>query len=126
LDQSGEIKADKVLFEVLVKNILENAIRYNPDDQSVSVAVEESPNDYLIRIRDHGPGIPEDELDKVTEPFYRTSQSRTRESGGFGLGLYLCKQIIEAHQGSMVIKNHEEQGIIVVLSIPKQHKEVNN
>jgi len=126
LNQTGEIEADKVLFEVLVKNILENAIRYNPDDQSVSVIIEASPNDYQIKIRDHGPGIPEDELDKITEPFYRTSQSRNRDSGGFGLGLYLCKQIIETHRGSMVIKNHEEQGAIVVLSIPKQHREVNS
>ena len=65
-----------------------------------------------------GPGFNKDDLEKVTEPFFRTSQSRSRESGGFGLGLYLSQQIVLAHAGFLEINNHPQQGAIVSIEIP--------
>ena len=127
LDYAAQVEADQILFEVMIKNILENAIRYNPDEgEPIQVWVEQVEDTYEIKIRDFGPGFSKEDLTKVTEPFYRTGQSRSRQSGGFGLGLYLCKQIVEAHQGSIAIANHEETGAVVALTIPKRQNLMEN
>ena len=127
LDYAAQVEADQILFEVMIKNILENAIRYNPaEGEPIQVWVEQVEDTYEIKIRDFGPGFSKEDLTKVTEPFYRTGQSRSRQSGGFGLGLYLCKQIVEAHQGSIAIANHEETGAVVALTIPKRQNLMEN
>jgi len=127
LDYAAQVEADQILFEVMIKNILENAIRYNPvEGEPIQVWVEQEEDTYKIKIRDFGPGFSKEDLTKVTEPFYRTGQSRSRQSGGFGLGLYLCKQIVEAHQGTIAITNHEETGAVVALTIPKRQNLMEN
>jgi len=104
----------------LLKNILENASRFSPSNSALIELTLEAINSQSIRItiRDFGPGFNTDDLEKVTEPFFRTSQSRSRDSGGFGLGLYLCKQIVLAHAGLLEIKNHPDQGAVVSVEIP--------
>ena len=127
LDYAAQVEADKTLFEVMIKNILENALRYNPvEGEPIQVRVEQVEDTYEIKIRDFGPGFSKEDLTKVTEPFYRTGQSRSRQSGGFGLGLYLCKQIVEAHQGTIAIANHEETGAVVAITIPKRQNQMEN
>mgnify|MGYP001289460292 FL=1 len=127
LDYAAQVEADKTLFEVMIKNILENALRYNPvEGESIQIRVEQVEDTYEIKIRDFGPGFSKEDLTKVTEPFYRTGQSRSRQSGGFGLGLYLCKQIVEAHQGTIAIANHEETGAVVAVTIPKRQNQMEN
>ena len=115
-----EIEADEVLFEVMLKNVLENASRFTPSNRAlIELTLEEiNPQSIRITIRDFGPGFNKDDLEKVTEPFFRTSQSRSRESGGFGLGLYLSKQIVLAHAGFLKIKNHPDQGAVVSVELP--------
>ena len=111
----------------MIKNILENAIRYNPPEgEPIQVIIKYIEDAYEITIRDFGPGFSKEDLTKVTEPFYRTGQSRSRQSGGFGLGLYLCKQIVEAHQGTIAIANHEETGAVVAVTIPKRQNQMEN
>ena len=127
LDRAAQVEADKTLFEVMIKNILENAIRYNPaEGEPIQIRVEQVEDTYEIKIRDFGPGFSQEDLTKVTEPFYRPGQSRSRQSGGFGLGLYLCKQIVEAHQGTITIENHEETGAVVAVTIPKRQNQMDN
>ena len=127
LDRAAQVEADKTLFEVMIKNILENAIRYNPaEGEPIQIRVEQMEHTYEIKIRDFGPGFSQEDLTKVTEPFYRPGQSRSRQSGGFGLGLYLCKQIVEAHQGTITIENHEETGAVVAVTIPKRQNQMDN
>ena len=127
LDYAAQVEADKTLFEVMIKNILENALRYNPvEGEPIQIRVEQVEDTYEIKIRDFGPGFSKEDLTKVTEPFYRTGQSRSRQSGGFGLGLYLCKQIVEAHQGTIAIENHEETGAVVAVTIPKRQNPMDN
>ena len=115
-----EIEADEVLFEVMLKNVLENASRFTPSNRAlIELTLEEINSQSIhITIRDFGPGFNKDDLKKVTEPFFRTSQSRSRESGGFGLGLYLSKQIVLAHAGFLKIKNHPDQGAVVSVELP--------
>ncbi len=125
LDYAAQVEADKTLFEVMIKNILENALRYNPvEGEPIQIRVEQVEETYEIKIRDFGPGFSKEDLTKVTEPFYRTGQSRSRQSGGFGLGLYLCRQIVEAHQGTIAIANHEKTGAVVVVTIPKRQNQM--
>ena len=114
--------ADQVLIEVVLKNILENAARFSPEENStIEVKIEHHNDEFInISIRDFGPGFLEEDIEKVTEPFYRTSKSRSRESGGFGLGLYLCKQIVLAHKGLLSISNHEEKGAVIFIQIPME------
>ena len=127
LDYAAQVEADKTLFEVMIKNILENALRYNPvEGEPIQIRVKQVEDTYEIKIRDFGPGFSKEDLTKVTEPFYRTGQSRSRQSGGFGLGLYLCKQIVEAHQGTIAIENHEETGAVVAVTIPKRQNPMDN
>ena len=73
-----------------------------------------------IIIRDYGPGLAIKDLDKVFEPFFRAEESRSRSSGGYGLGLYLTKQIADAHGGRISIQNHENGGAEVSLHLPKK------
>ena len=122
--KSKEVEADQILIEVMIKNVLENASRFtSPENSRIEINLEEIDTDSMkLSVRDYGPGFNEDDLEKVTEPFFRTGQSRSRKSGGFGLGLYLSKQIITAHSGTIQIKNHSQQGALVDLILPIKQK----
>jgi signal transduction histidine kinase len=97
-------------------NLIENAVKYG---KSAAVAVDDSASRLEIRVRDEGPGLPQSELEKVFEPFYRVEGSRSRETGGTGLGLTIAKSVAEAHGGSLVLRNRAEGGLEVVLSLPR-------
>jgi signal transduction histidine kinase len=68
-------------------------------------------------VRDHGPGVPEDQLPHLAEPFYRPDTARTRHAGGVGLGLYLCKLVAQAHGGSCAVRN-AQPGLAVTVTLP--------
>lgn len=98
-----------------LRNIIENAMRYGED-----VEVTYSP-DYdraLIWVRDHGPGIPDTQLEEVFEPFYRVETSRSRETGGTGLGLSIARAILRSHGGDITLQNHPGGGLLVRLDLP--------
>jgi signal transduction histidine kinase len=97
-------------------NLLDNAVRYGT---AARVAVNDNADRLEIRIRDEGPGIPEPELEKVAEPFYRVEGSRSRETGGTGLGLTIAKSIAEAHGGRLALRNHPEGGLEAALTLPR-------
>lgn len=91
-----------------LENLLDNAIKYGKE---ASVQVEESDQQLIIRISDHGPGIPEQELSTVFEPFQRLEISRNRETGGVGLGLSIARAIARAHGGDLTLRNLDEGGL---------------
>jgi signal transduction histidine kinase len=97
-------------------NLLQNAINYGG---SATVAVDDNADRLEIRIRDEGPGIPEQELERVFEPFYRLEGSRNRETGGTGLGLGIARSIAEAHGGHLRIRNCAEGGLEAALTLPR-------
>ena len=76
--------------------------------------------DLVIRVRDHGPGIPEEELERVFEPFYRLESSRNRDSGGTGLGLTIARDIAQAHGGSLLLANLAGGGLEATLRLPRR------
>lgn len=99
-----------------VNNLVDNALKYG---QFAKVTVrQEADHTATIRIRDGGVGIPDAELEKVFTPFYRLETSRSRESGGTGLGLTIARNICEQHGGTLSLRNHPEGGLEVTLNLP--------
>jgi signal transduction histidine kinase len=96
-------------------NLIDNAVKYG---REAHVTVDRVGGAARIRIRDAGCGIAEQELARVFEPFYRIETSRSRESGGTGLGLTIARNIAEQHGGSIALANHPEGGLEVTLMLP--------
>jgi signal transduction histidine kinase len=97
-------------------NLVDNALKYG---QRVEIAVMDTPTRLTLIVRDHGPGIPETELEKVFEPFYRLESSRSRDTGGTGLGLSIARNIARAHGGELTLRNHPQGGLEAVLELPR-------
>lgn len=97
-------------------NLLQNAIKYG---KSAVIAVDDNDERIEIRIRDTGPGIPEPELERVFEPYYRVEGSRNRETGGTGLGLTIARGVAEAHGGQLHLRNRDEGGLEAILILPR-------
>ena len=98
-------------------NLVENAVRYGA---RATIEVEDAPHEVVLRILDDGPGIPEQELERAFEPFYRAERSRSRETGGTGLGLGIARNIARAHGGDLVLKNRPAGGLEAKLTLPRQ------
>jgi two-component system OmpR family sensor kinase len=104
---------------LLLKNLISNALRYSdPADGPVEVTVAADNSDLIITVQDHGPGLPEEDADHIGEPFYRGDSSRTRESGGTGLGLYLATLVAQAHGGTLKLLKNSQPGACFEVRIP--------
>ena len=112
------VYADKDDIERVVLNILTNSIKYTPDNGEIKIYVGFVYNDAYIKIFDKGIGIPEDDLSRIFERFYRVDKARTREMGGTGLGLSIAKEILDKNGGSIDIKSKVGEGTEVVIRIP--------
>ncbi len=114
------VRADRARLRKVLANVMDNALKFSSDsDSPVEVSIVETPAEIVLCFRDHGQGIPEAEIPRLFEPFYRVDRSRSRDTGGYGLGLSLCKRIMEAHGGSIRISGQPGQGTEVFLSLPK-------
>jgi signal transduction histidine kinase len=113
---------DRTRMRLLLRNLLDNALRHNVAAdgsavQAVEVKLHCLPEAVHITVRDHGPGVEEAALPHLAEPFYRPDAARERSTGGVGLGLYLCKLVAQAHEGSMTISN-ALPGLQVSVNLP--------
>ena len=100
-----------------VGNLIENAVKYGT---RATIAVTDTPEVLTLRVRDDGPGIPETELERVFEPFYRLEASRNRATGGSGLGLTIARNIAQAHGGELALRNLPAGGLEAVLALPRR------
>lgn len=109
---------DEKRIKAVLQNVLENAIKYStPGSKPVNISYNHDGETATIAITDDGRGIPADELPQIFEPFYRVDRSRSKETGGYGLGLSMCKRIMEAHNGSIKAENNSSgRGVTVTLS----------
>lgn len=101
-----------------VYNIAENAIKYSPEGSVVDFDLRENGNDIIIEIKDNGPGIPENERERIFERFYRLDDSRARDTGGTGLGLAIAKEAVLMHGGSIEITESEKGGSVFTVRLP--------
>jgi signal transduction histidine kinase len=110
---------DPEKIRTVMRNLLENAIKYSlPDSKAVEISVTRHGETAVIRVCDDGPGIPSALRTSVFEPFFRADRSRSRKTGGYGLGLSICKRIMEAHGGGIAIEDHAGRGASFVLTLP--------
>ncbi len=112
------VTIDKLRIRLLVTNLLNNAIRHGQGNP-VLVKLSFRNETGIIEIIDQGEGIGEEHLANITEPFYRADSARQRNTGGFGLGLYLCKLISQAHGGKMEITSQLGEGTHITVSLPR-------
>lgn len=114
--------SDPLLYRLLF-NLTENAIRYGRPDGAVRIAVSEADGNVQIRVRDHGPGIPEAYRESVFQPFFRVDKSRSRAHGGVGLGLSLVWEIAALHGGTVQIERSGADGTVMLVTLPRDGKE---
>jgi two-component system sensor histidine kinase CpxA len=117
----SRLNGNQELVSSAIENVLRNAVRYSPQGMPVEVSVvrPDTPaaaHGLSVVIRDHGPGVPAGELERIFEPFHRVAESRDRDSGGEGIGLAITSQVMRAHGGSARACNHAGGGLEVVLS----------
>ena len=110
--------ADKDDIQRVVLNILSNSIKYTPENGIIKIYVGFVYNDAYIKIIDNGIGIPEEDLNRIFERFYRVDKARSREFGGTGLGLSIAKEILDKNGGSIDIKSKIGEGTEVVIKLP--------
>ncbi|WP_163830766.1 sensor histidine kinase [Spartinivicinus ruber] len=100
-----KVKGDTKLIYRAIDNIVRNAIKYSPENTTITIDCFEKANSYHVDIIDQGSGVPEDTLNKLVEPFYRVDSARARNTGGHGLGLAIANSIIQAHHGELHFDN---------------------
>lgn len=107
-------------IRVALRNIIDNALRFSHEDsQPVDISVQTSGDDIQIRIEDKGLGIPEKDLPYLFEPFYRVDRSRSKETGGYGLGLNLVQKIVVAHGGHIEVESRLGKGSTFIIHLPR-------
>lgn len=114
------IFADKALFKSLIFNLLDNAIKASNDNGKINLTCYDADEFLKITIQDFGIGMTQDNLKKITEPFYMVDKSRSRKVGGAGLGLALCESIAKAHNATLSYQSELSVGTTVTLKIPKR------
>ena len=118
-DSAVVLDLDREKIRTVLRNLLENARKYSlPDSRPVQVVCEAGADSATVWVCDDGPGIPDADLPNLFEPFYRVDRSRSRKTGGYGLGLSIAKRIMEAHGGSIAVSNNAERGATFVLRFP--------
>ncbi len=97
-------------------NLIENALKYSPADEEIRIQVSATPSEAVVRVIDHGPGVPDEERERIFEPFQRGS--RGANAPGAGLGLAIARGFAEANGGRLTVESRSGQGATFVLSLP--------
>lgn len=125
-DELPLITADKDRIDQVIVNLISNAIKYTPDGGTIVVGSSRADkNNIMVRVIDNGIGIPEKDLPRIFERFYRVEKSRTSDTGGTGLGLAIAKELAEAHGGSIRIQSKSGVGTMIDLILPIHTKLTN-
>jgi signal transduction histidine kinase len=116
--ESARLHADPDDLELVWNNLLDNAIRYSPGGSSVFVSVRRQERYAAVEVRDSGPGVPTEELDLIFERFRRSDASRSRDTGGYGLGLAMVKAMVESYGGLVTATSANGGGMKMIVQLP--------
>ncbi|HET8865149.1 MAG TPA: ATP-binding protein, partial [Gracilimonas sp.] len=106
------------ISQVLI-NFITNAIKYSPDDENVEIKVQKTKNGHIaVSVKDHGIGINKKDQKKIFERFYRVDGENQETYSGFGIGLYLCNEIIKRHNGSISVESKKGKGSVFTFALP--------
>ena len=119
MDNNCQFYGDRKLIRSAIENIIRNALRYTPKPKSIEVYLNHSDDDVNITIRDHGPGVSDEKLEQLFKAFYRVDDARTKQQGGYGLGLAIAKRAIALHEGSISASNADDSGLIINIDLSK-------
>jgi two-component system sensor histidine kinase CpxA len=111
------VRGSSELLRSGIENVIRNAIRYTAEGTAVEVSLSTRLDTAVVTVRDHGPGVPESELQHIFEPFYRVGEARERSSGGVGLGLSIADRTIKLHGGNIRAEN-VNGGLLITIEIP--------
>jgi two-component system, OmpR family, sensor kinase len=116
LDHAGQARVlgSEMLIERVIDNLISNAVKYSPENGRIEVNVRQAGNGSEWRIRDHGPGVPEEDIQRLFQPFYRGANATL--ASGHGLGLSIVRRVVDLHDGDVQLRNAEPQGLEVVLT----------
>ncbi len=119
-DFAGDVVVygDPVLLRSALENVIRNAVRYTLEGTSVLLSLHVEEAEAVVSVRDHGEGVPENEIGKLFQPFTRVGEARDRARGGYGLGLAISRQAVEAHGGKIGAANVQNGGLVVTLRLP--------
>ena len=116
IEPDMDVKGDPLLLQLLINNLLENAIKYSPKEKPIVCRLNERDGKIELHVIDEGPGIPAGEKKNIFKKFYRIGDEATRQTQGTGLGLYLCKKIAEDHHAEITVADHLPAGSDFVVS----------
>ena len=109
---------DEDRLRIAIRNLLENAVKYSlPNSRPVILSASRDDGRLLISVTDDGPGIPEEDVPNLFEPFFRVDRSRSKKTGGYGLGLSIARRIVEAHGGTLTVRNERPRGASFVITL---------
>lgn len=115
---TATIEGDPVLLRSAIENVVRNAIRHTAPGTAVGITLDTMEGEAVVEVRDHGEGVPEQQLGQLFQPFARVGEARDRASGGYGLGLAISRQAVEAHGGRIAAANAPDGGLRVSLRLP--------
>lgn len=113
------VTGEALLLEMLMSNLIENALKYSPKNAPVHIALHRGKKNIRFVVKDEGPGIAETERNKIFEKFYRVGNEATRTAKGTGLGLYLSKQIAKDHQAEIAVSSNDAKGSVFTVTLPQ-------
>ena len=117
--EKADVHGDPALLRSALDNVIRNAIRHTPADTAVDISLIRQEGMVAITVRDHGPGVPEQHLTRLFEPFFRTPATGEQTSDGFGLGLAIAHRAVQLHHGSIRAENHADGGLLIRLLLPQ-------
>lgn len=110
VEDDVSLNGDTMLLKLLVSNLLENANKYSPKGKSIALRLHKKTQQICLQVADEGEGIADEEKEAVFEKFYRIGNEQTRKTQGTGLGLYICRKIVEDHKGQILVKDNQPAG----------------
>ena len=118
-----DVVADKKMVNTIIRNLVSNAIKFTPEGGKITITGKEVDSKYEISVQDTGVGIPEDKLDKLFDPAGNHSTLGTKKEKGTGLGLILCKEFVEVHNGELSVESEVGKGTTFSFTLAKANVE---